>query len=159
MATFKEFAANNITTTTSFLNQLVDILGSDISGSSTRRQYQVFVTGGLGPGVTSSLFQTVFDQDFTLQTANPIFDITYGYSINSAVVSGCNPTIDTNGKYIFPATSLMMREKLDIYRLFARELLGDENGTFQTQAVGSGVTNNIREAVFICFKRLFAKYN
>jgi hypothetical protein len=157
MATFKEFAANNITTTTSFLNQLVDILGSDISGSSTRRQYQVFVTGGLGPGVTSSLFQTVFDQDFTLQTANPIFDITYGYSINSAVVSGCNPTIDTNGKYIFPATSLMMREKLDIYRLFARELLGDENGTFQTQAVGSGVTNNIREAVFICFKRLFAR--
>jgi len=157
MATFKEFAANNITTTTSFLNQLVDILGSDISGSSTRRQYQVFVTGGLGPGVTSSLFQTVFDQDFTLQTANPIFDITYGYSINSAVVSGCNPTIDTNGKYIFPATSLMMREKLDIYRLFARELLGDENGTFQTQAVGSGVTNNIKEAVFICFKRLFAR--
>jgi hypothetical protein len=157
MATFKEFAANNITTTTSFLNQLVDILGSDISGSSTRRQYQVFVTGGLGPGVTSSLFQTVFDQDFTLQTANPIFDITYGYATSSNIVSALSPSIDTNGKYIFPANSLMMREKLDIYRLFARELLGDENLTFQTQAVGSGVTNNIKEAVFICFKRLFAR--
>lgn len=157
MATFKEFAANNITTTTSFLNQLVDILGADISGSSTRKQYQVFVTGGLGPGVTSSLFQTVFDQDFTLQTANPIFDITYGYSTSSVVVSEWSPTIDTNGKYIFPANSLMMREKMDIYRLFARELLGDENGIFQTQAVGSGVTNNVTEAVFICFKRLFAR--
>lgn len=157
MATFKEFAANNITTTTSFLNQLVDILGADISGSSTRKQYQVFVTGGLGPGVTSSLFQTVFDQDFTLQTANPIFDITYGYSTSSVVVSAWSPTIDANGKYIFPANSLMMREKLDIYRLFARELLGDENGIFQTQAVGSGVTNNVTEAVFICFKRLFAR--
>ena len=157
MATFKEFAANNITTTTSFLNQLVDILGADISGSSTRKQYQVFVTGGLGPGVTSSLFQTVFDQDFTLQTANPIFDITYGYSTSSVVVSAWSPTIDANGKYLFPANSLMMREKLDIYRLFARELLGDENGIFQTQAVGSGVTNNVTEAVFICFKRLFAR--
>lgn len=157
MATFKEFAANNITTTTSFLNQLVDILGADISGSSTRKQYQVFVTGGLGPGVTSSLFQTVFDQDFTLQTANPIFDITYGYSTSSVIVSAWSPTIDTNGKYMFPGNSLMMREKLDIYRLFARELLGDENGIFQTQAVGSGVTNNVTEAVFICFKRLFAR--
>lgn len=157
MATFKEFSANNIQTTTSFLNQLVDILGNDISGSSTRRKYQVFVTGGLGPGVTSSLFQTVFDQDFTLQTANPIFDITYGYSVDSNVVDQCNPTTDTNGKLIFPATSLMMREKIDIYRLFARELLGDENAEFTTQAVGSSITNTVREAVFICFKRLFAR--
>ena len=122
MATFKEFAANNITTTTSFLNQLVDILGSDISGSSTRRQYQVFVTGGLGPGVTSSLFQTVFDQDFTLQTANPIFDITYGYATSSNIVSALSPSIDTNGKYIFPANSLMMREKLVLFA-FSLQLL------------------------------------
>ncbi len=158
MATFKEFSANNVTTTTSFLNQLVDVLGADVSSSSTRRQYQVFVTGGLGPGVTSSLFQTVFDQDFTLQTANPIFDITYGFSTGSAVVTVWNPTIDINGKYLFPANSLMMREKLDIYRLFARELLGDENAIFTTQAVGTTTTAfEIKEAVFICFKRLFAR--
>lgn len=155
MATFKEFAAEDIRTTTSFLNQLVDILGSDVSGSSTRKQYQVFVTGGLGPGVTSSLFQTVFDQDFTLQTANPIFDITYGFSTGSAYVN--NFTIDANGKYIFGANTLMMREKLDIYRLFARELLGDEESQFITQASGSGISNTIKEPLFICFKRLFAR--
>lgn len=157
MATFKEFSANDVTTTTSFLNQLVDILGADVSGSTTRRQYQVFVTGGLGPGVTSSLFQTVFDQDFTLQTANPIFDITYGFNTGSAVVQAFNPTIDINGKYLFPANSLMMREKLDIYRLFARELLGDENAVFSTQAVGSASSFDIKEAIFICFKRLFSR--
>lgn len=155
MATFKEFAAEDIRTTTSFLNQLVDILGSDVSGSSTRKQYQVFVTGGLGPGVTSSLFQTVFDQDFTLQTANPIFDITYGFSTGSAYVN--NFTIDANGKYIFGANTLMMREKLDIYRLFARELLGDEESQFITQASGSSISNTIKEPLFICFKRLFAR--
>lgn len=158
MATFKDFnLAQDVRNTTSYLNQLVDILGSDVSGSSTRKQYQVFVTGGLGSGVTSSLFQTVFDQDFTLQTANPIFDITYGFSTASVVVSAFNPTIDNanGGKYIFPANSIMMREKLDIYRLFARELLGDEEATF----VASAGTNsfNITEAVFICFKRLFAR--
>jgi len=155
MATFQAFDNQDIKSTTSYLNQLVDIIGSDISGSATRKEYQVFVTGGLGPGVTSSLFQTVFDQDFTLQTANPVFDITYGYSTGSSIVSAWSPTIDANGKYIFPANSLMMREKLDIYRLFARELLGDENATFTATAPASNNTIEIKEAVFICFKRLF----
>lgn len=157
MATYKEFAANNITTTTSFLNQLVDIVGADVSGSDTRRTYEVFVTGGLGPGVTSSLFQTVFDQNFTLQTANPIFDITYGFNTGSAMVIQSYTGIDANGKYLFPNNTLMMREKLDIYRLFARELLGDENAIFTTQAVGTATTNEVKEAIFICFKRLFSR--
>jgi len=157
MATFQAFDNQDIKSTTSYLNQLVDIIGSDISGSSTRKEYQVFVTGGLGPGVTSSLFQTVFDQDFTLQTANPVFDITYGYATGSSIVSAWSPTIDANGKYIFPVNSLMMREKLDIYRLFARELLGDENAVFTATAPSSNNTIEIKEAIFICFKRLFAR--
>ncbi len=75
MATFKEISANDIKTGRSFLNQLVDVIQEDVSGSSTRRKYQVFVTGGIGPGVTSSLFQTVYDQNFSLQTANPVLDM------------------------------------------------------------------------------------
>lgn len=156
MATFKDFnLAQDVRNTTSYLNQLVDILGSDISGSSTRKQYQVFVTGGLGPGVTSSLFQTVFDQDFTLQTANPIFDITYGFSIDSPVVVFTSSSTDDNEKSNWPANFIMMREKVDIYRLFARELLGDEQATFVASAGTNSI--NITEAVFICFKRLFAR--
>lgn len=156
MATFKDFnLAQDVRNTTSYLNQLVDILGSDISGSSTRKQYQVFVTGGLGPGVTSSLFQTVFDQDFTLQTANPIFDVTYGFSVNSPVVVLTSGSTDANDKINWPANFIMMREKVDIYRLFARELLGDEQSTFVASAGTNSI--NITEAVFICFKRLFAR--
>lgn len=155
MAVFKEFAAEDIKTARSFLNQLVDVLGTDVSSSTTRKQYQVFVTGGVGPGVTSSLFQTVFDQDFTLQTANSIFDITFGFHTGSEVVQNLNPTIDANGKYIFPNTSLMMREKLDIYRLFAQQLLGSEEEVFTSQ---SGSTSyQIKEPLFIAFKRLFAR--
>jgi len=155
MAVFKEFSAEDVKTNKSYLNQLVDILGSDISGSSTRKQYQVFVTGGLGPGVTSSLFQTVFDQDFTLQTANAIFDTTFGLHTGSEVVTYLNPTIDSNGKYLFPANSLMMREKMDIYRLFAQNLLGDSNAIFT--AVSGSTSYDIKEAMFICFKRLFSR--
>lgn len=155
MATFKEFGAEDIKTSRSFLNQLVDIIQEDISGSTTRRKYQVFVTGGIGPGITSSLYQTVFDQDFSLQTANPVFDLTVGLHVNSSVVSGASPVIDSNGKYTFPSQSLMMREKIDIYRQMAGALLGnaDEQFTFT-----SGSTENtINEAMFVCFKRLMAR--
>jgi len=155
MSTFKEFGAEDIKTSRSFLNQLVDIIQEDISGSATRRKYQVYVTGGLGPGVTSSLFQTVFDQDFSLQTANPVFDMTVGLHVNSNVVSGTSPTIDANGKFTFPSQSLMMREKIDIYRQMAGSLLGD--ATEQFSFVSGSTTSTINEALFICFKRLFSR--
>jgi hypothetical protein len=87
MATFKEIKASDITRKTSFLNQLVDVIQDDVSGSATRKKYEVFVTGGVGPGVTSSMFQTVFDQDFSLQTANAIFDMTVGIRSGSALVA------------------------------------------------------------------------
>jgi hypothetical protein len=155
VATFKEFSAEDIKTSRSFLNQLVDIIQEDISGSATRRKYQVYVTGGFGPGITSSLFQTVFDQDFSLQTANPVFDMTVGLHVNSAVVSGASPAIDSNGKYSFPSQSMMMREKIDLYRQMAGALLGD--ATEQFSFTSGSTSNTINEALFICFKRLFSR--
>lgn len=113
------------------------------------------MTGGIGPGITSSLYQTVFDQDFSLQTANPVFDLTVGLHVNSSVVSGASPVIDSNGKYTFPSQSLMMREKIDIYRQMAGALLGNANEQF-TFTSGS-TENTINEAMFVCFKRLMAR--
>lgn len=155
MAIFKEFSSDDISTDRSFLNQLVDIINTDVSSSSTRRKAQVFVTGGVGPGVTSSIFQTVYDQDFSLQTANPIFDVTVGLEVDSEVVQNLNPIIDANGKYLFPQTSVMMREKMDVYRLFAQDLLG--NGSSVFEAKSGNTTTQIREAMFFCFKRLVAR--
>ena len=97
----------------------------------------------------------MFDQDFTLQTANPIFDITFGFSSASVLVANSGFTIDSNGKYIFPSQSLMMREKMDLYRLHAQALLGDASEEFNLTS--GSTTSTIREALFLDFKRLFTR--
>jgi hypothetical protein len=169
VSTFKLISSADIKTTKSFLNQLVDVIQEDISGSTTRKAYQVFVTGGVGPGVTSSLFQTVYDQDFSLQTANAVLDLTVGLFTGSASVSGCQTGVDSNGKPLFPSQSLMMREKIANYRQFAQILLGNAHSTFYSPfsgytaastdaATGVRTKNNaIDSALFITFKRLFSR--
>jgi len=156
MATFKEITSNDITTSRSVLNQLVDVIQEDISGSATRKSYQAFVTGGIGPGVTSSLYQTVFDQDFSLQTANSLFDMTVGlYSSGDTVISSSNGSV--NGKLLFPSQSIMMREKVDIYRQYAANLLGDANSSFSTPFGSAAADDTVDNAVFLSFKRLFTR--
>ena len=171
MAKFKTITSSDITTSKSFLNQLVDVIQEDISGSTTRQKYQVFVTGGVGPGVTSSLFHTVHDQDFTLQTANPVFDVTVGMfrdyvsagmipKGSSTPTMGSLPTVDgTTGKLTFEQNSLMMREKVNLYRQFSQLLLNDAGAQFTapfTDPASDG-TDVINNAMFVCMKRLFAR--
>jgi len=157
MSIYKELSPNDFKTTKSSLNQLIDVLQEDVSGSVSRKKYQHFVTGGVGPGVTSSLFQTVYDQDFTLQASNPIFDVTVGLFPNSAIVSSSKVGVDTFGKELFPSSSLMMREKMDIYRQYAQSLLGDQSLQFFAPPDSVSVADGINAALFISFKRLFAR--
>ena len=157
MPTFKEITAADIKTSRSALNQLVDIIQNDISGTSTRKTYDVFVTGGIGPGVTSSLFQTVFDQDYTLQTANEVIDLTVGIFSGSATVASCSTGVDSAGKLLFPSQSIMMREKINLYRQYAQTLLGDADSQFTAPFSSPGTTDYVNEAIFINVKRLFAR--
>lgn len=157
MPTFKEITAADIKTSRSALNQLVDIIQNDISGTSTRKSYQVFVTGGLGPGVTSSLFQTVFDQDYTLQTANEVIDLTVGLFSGSSTVASSSTGVDSAGKLLFPSQSLMMREKINIYRQYAQTLLGDADAQFSAPFSTPTTSDYVDEAIFINVKRLFAR--
>lgn len=157
MATFKELSDADVRGTTSTLNQLVDFVEQDISGSSSRKSYQVFVTGGVGPGVTSSLFQTVYDQDYGLQTSNALFDMTVGIYSGSATSTSASTGQDENGKLLFPSTSLMMREKINIYRQYAQLLKGNAALTFRAPFSSTSASDNINEALFIHFKRLFVR--
>jgi len=159
MAVYTEFSALDVTTTTDFLHQPIDVLQEDISSDVNRRQYQVFVTGAVG-SVTSSLYHTVYDQDFTLQTANAIFDMTVGLFADDTqdYYSDNLETTDTAGKEIFGSDTLMMREKLDLYRSFAQTLLGDSSKPFTIPTGSNGAsTKNINHALFLPFKRLFAR--
>lgn len=165
MGIYKNFLPSDIKATPSSLNQLIDVIQEDISGSLTRRKYEVFVTGGIGPGITSSLFQTVYDQDFTLQTSNPVMDMTVGLFASGSTVTGApGYAIASTGKLLFASQSVMMREKVDNYRQFASFLLGDADKSFHLGATSypdnSGVssdTDRIDNALFINFKRLFAR--
>jgi hypothetical protein len=166
MATFKEISSADITTSRSFLNQLVDVIQEDISGSLTRQKYQVFVTGTAdapeeAPGVTSSLFHTVYDQDFTLQTANPVFDMTVGmnrdYVVNSSTGAIVPTDEDDAGKLSFSSNTLMMREKINIYRQFAQLLLNDADGKFAAPFGDTDAANGMDNAFFVCYKRLFSR--
>ena len=160
---FKRISPEDIKVRKSSLNQLVDVIQEDVSGSATRRSYQVFVTGGVGPGVTSSLFQTVYDQDFTLQSSNPIFDVTFGLFDGGTTVTRAKTATDSAGKLLFQSQSLMMREKVDIYKQYAATLLGDSSQAFfapyDSTTTSTNPSNNdrIEEALFLSFKRLFAR--
>lgn len=157
MAIYKELSSDDVRSSRAFLNQLIDVLQNDISGSATRKSYQHFVTGGVGPGVTSSLFQTVYDQDFTLQTANPIFDVTVGLYESGSTVSSAKLGVDSAGKLLFPSSSLMMREKVNIYRQFAQVLLGDATAQFSAPFDSTTSSDKIDTGMFVCFRRLFAR--
>jgi len=160
---FKRISPEDIKVSRSVLHQLVDVIQEDVSGSTTRRAYQIFVTGGIGPGVTSSLFQTVYDQDFTLQTANPVMDMTVGLWYSGSTVQNAKTGEDSAGKLLFQSQSLMMREKVNVYRQFAASLLGDADQAFFSPfqikpTPGTDVTGNrIDNAVFFNFKRLFTR--
>lgn len=157
MATFKTISSADIKTTKTVLNQLIDFVEEDVSGSASRKSYQVFVTSSGDNAITSSLFQTVFDQNYTLQTANELFDITYGVFSGSSAVTAASTGIDTNGKILFTSQSVMMREKVNVYRQFAQTLLGSANSRFRAPFSSTSATDDIDNVLFLCFKRLFVR--
>ena len=157
MATFKTISSADIKTTRTTLNQLVDFIEEDLSGSSTRKKYQVFVTSSGEKALTSSLFHTVYDQQYNLQTANEIMDLTYGMFSGSGHVSSASIGVDTNGKILFNVSSSMMREKINIYRQYSQMLLGDANIQFSAPFASSTATDKIESALFLNFKRLFVR--
>lgn len=155
------------------IRQLVDILKTDIASQYdsevdgqtvstpiyTRKKYSVFVTGGqdgTNP-VTSGLYQTVFDQNHTYQTSNEMLDLTVGIHESSTTVTGITERIDESGKRIFPDSSLMMREKINIYKQYAQILLGNAELSFHTPFEQSDDSSKIEHALFINFKRLFVR--
>ena len=164
--------SSNTAPTETSVYQYIDVLKSDISDSNNRKNYEVFVTGGTNQAnVTSTLYQTIYDQDFTLSTSNPLFDVTIGLlkeetvvnEVTVPVVNGVNYSYDSAGKIVgFNNNELMIREKVNIYRQFAQNLLGDPDSFFVAphgETFGETGVTKIKSALFICFRRLFTRDN
>jgi hypothetical protein len=134
MSTFKDISEDNVRVSVSELNQVIDVIGDFISGTSNN-SIQKFNQLG-----TSGTFQTVYDQNITSITANKVLDITYGQASNSKLTGSNSVDLDV---------------KQDIYRQFAQNLLGSADSKFNLPFLSSSVDSEIKEAVFICFKRLF----
>lgn len=158
MPVFKGIGPKDLKTARSFLNQLVDVVQASVSQSVTRKSYEVFISGSGAASITSSLFQTVFDQDFTLATANEMFDITVGLYASGGIVTGSpGYGVDSAGKLTFSSNTAMMREKVQIYNQFAQTLLGNTNSQFSSPFTGGTTGDAIEAALFIPFKRLFSR--
>ena len=82
---------------------------------------------------SGSIYQALYSTNYSASTATELFNITYGQSISS--------TFYTN------ALATNKVEKSKIYRLFAKQLLGDEDSLFSV----SGSTRN--ELIFLMIKR------
>jgi hypothetical protein len=160
------------------IRQIVDILQVDIASkydttsngdvtttpTHTRKKYEVFVTGGLdlSGSVTSSLYQTVFDQDHTYQTSNEMLDLTIGSFSQknpdgTETINGIIITPDASGKLVFDNNTLMMREKSNIYKQYAHYLLGNSDSAFHVPYESTNENDRIDYALFINFKRLFVR--
>lgn len=158
MPVYKGIGPKDIKTASSYLNQLVDIVQESMSGSNTRKSYEVFVTGSGAASLTSSIFQTVFDQDFTLATANEMLDITVGLYASGGIVTGSpGYGVDTAGKLTFASNTAMMREKVQVYKQFAQTLLGNANSQFTSPFTNATTGDYIDTALFMPFKRLFSR--
>lgn len=158
MPVYKGIGPKDIRTARSFLNQLVDVVQESVSGSSTRKSYEVFISGSGAASITSSIFQTVFDQDFTLATANEMLDMTVGLYASGGIVTGSpGYGVDTAGKLTFAYNAAMMREKVQIYNQFAQTLLGSADLQFTSPFAGATTSDSIDAALFIPFKRLFSR--
>lgn len=82
---------------------------------------------------TGSYYQSIYNTHVTASTAIELATITFGYSISSSFYGAANETNKT--------------EKNRIYKLYAKQLLGNENGRFS-------ISGTIRdELVFLSFTR------
>jgi hypothetical protein len=87
-----------------------------------------------------------------------MFDITVGLYASGGIVTGSpGYSVDSAGKLIFAGNTLMMREKVQIYNQMAQALLGDSSAQFTSPFTGATTNDYIDAALFLPFKRLFAR--
>jgi len=141
--TFKTLINSDIATTRTLLHEAIPITGTIASGTykegTSETNIKTFAHG---------MFEGVFDYPFLSSSANHIFDISAGYSAQSALSAA-------------ESTRVQQAKKINIYNQHAQVLVGyDIDGNIQEfdqdgNIAGGG--NKMREVFFINFARLLTK--
>lgn len=132
---FKNFdPSRDIRQRTTPINELIVIDRSIFTGTAAVGETNIknFVHWTSG-AVSGTLFQTLYNTNYTSASAVALANITYGQSISSS--------------YYLNALATNKQEKSKIYRLFAKYLLGDEDQLFSI----SGSSKN--ELIFLSVAR------
>ena len=148
MATsFKSFLNNDVTTTRTLLHEAIPITGSILSG--TYNNPAVVYTGSNADfnikNYSHGLFQSVYDYPFLSSSANHIFDLTVGYSNQSALSASANS---------------QNADKINIYNQMAQLLVGhDQTGSIREFDADGNLSEGtkLRECLFVNFARLLQK--
>jgi len=139
--TYKAFLNNDIVSTRTMLHEAIPITGSIVSGT-----YGTFPDETNIKNYAHGMFQSVYDYPYLSSSANHIFDLTVGYSVQSGL-SG--------------AASIQNAKKLNLYNQMAQVLMGyDATGSIlrfdQDGNIDAGGTKH-DACIFINFARLLTK--
>ena len=136
-STFKNLSPDDKISTKTLLHEAIPITGTIVSGTYSDNNIKNFSHG---------MFQSVYDYPYLSSSANHIFDLTMGYSANSALSK--SSLVAQNAK------------KINIYNQMAQVLMGfDHTGSvheFDEDGDLSG-GSKMRECFFVNFARLLTK--
>jgi len=138
LVNYEPLSSTDVTTTRTLLYEAIPLTGTIVSGTYSDENIKNFTHG---------MFQAVYDYPYLSSSANHIFDLTVGYSSNSAV-SGS-------------VSAVQESKKINMYNQFAQVLLGytgSENivREFERDLTIDG-TGKMLNTFMINFSRLITK--
>jgi|MDSV01.1.fsa_nt_gb hypothetical protein len=133
--------SRDITTTRTFLHEVIPITGSIMSGTYTDGDTETNIKN-----FTHGMFQSVYDYPYLSSSANHIFDLTAGYTAESSLSASSNTQ---NNK------------KINMYNQFAQTLLGYTGSGNNIRQFESDLTldqvNQMQDVFIISLSRLLTK--
>ena len=140
---FKTIPSEDVTKTKTLIHENLPLTGTLVSGTYGAAPYAHLGSERNIKNYSHGMFQSVYDYPHLSSSANHIFDLTFGYSANSAFSASSN--------------RVQQEKKINIYNQMAQLLAGhDINGDIKEFTWGpSGEA--MRECVFINLSRLLTK--
>lgn len=134
--TFKNLTSADVASTRTLLHEAIPITGTVVSGTYSDNNIQNYA---------HQIFQSVYDYPYLSSSANHIFDISAGFSSDSALSS---------------SAGTQTAKKINMYNQMAQILVGyDTTGSILKFDRDGDLTSGdkIKEAFFLSFSRLLTK--